>query len=61
MMYFDCLVIGTWAFAFGWFLGAIYVQNQNEKPTSLRSAGGSEPAALVEIPLHAVGSAAAAD
>jgi len=31
MPYFDCLVIGSWAFAFGWFFGAIYVQNHKEK------------------------------
>jgi hypothetical protein len=31
MLYFDCFVVGAWTFAFGWFLGAVYVQNQNEK------------------------------
>ena len=31
MTYFDCFVVGAWTFAFGWFFGAIYVQNQNEK------------------------------
>ena len=24
-------MVGAWMFAFGWFLGAVYVQNQNEK------------------------------
>ena len=61
MMYFDCFVIGAWAFAFGWLLGAIYAQNHNEGPASLRSAGSPEPVDLVEIPLDAVSSAAAAD
>jgi hypothetical protein len=31
MTCFDCFVVGAWAFAFGWFFGAIYVQNHNEK------------------------------
>ena len=31
MLYFDCFMVGAWMFAFGWFLGAVYVQNQNEK------------------------------
>jgi hypothetical protein len=31
MAYFDCFVVGAWMFAIGWFLGAIYVQNHNEK------------------------------
>jgi hypothetical protein len=36
MPYFDCFVVGAWAFAFGWFFGAIYVQNHNEKNESPR-------------------------
>ncbi|HXZ33115.1 MAG TPA: hypothetical protein VEH30_12620 [Terriglobales bacterium] len=36
MPYFYCLLAGSWMFALGWFLGAIYVQNQNDKtPTSI--------------------------
>jgi hypothetical protein len=34
MTYFDCFVLGAWTFAIAWFLGAIYVQNQNEKTES---------------------------
>jgi len=34
MTYFDCFVVGAWMFAIGWFLGAIYVQNHNEKTES---------------------------
>jgi len=36
MPYFDCFVIAAWAFALGWFLGAIYVQNCHEKTGSPR-------------------------
>jgi len=36
MTYFDCFVLVAWAFAFGWFFGAIYVQNHNEKTESPR-------------------------
>lgn len=31
MTYFDCFVVGAWTFATGWFIGAIYMQNRNEK------------------------------
>jgi len=31
MPYFDCFMIGAWMFAMGWFLGAVYVQNHEEK------------------------------
>ena len=31
MPYFDCFVVGAWMFAIGWFLGAIYVQNNSEE------------------------------
>jgi hypothetical protein len=61
MTYFDCFVIGAWAFAFGWLFGAIHVQNRNDEPANLRSAESAEPADLVEIPQDAIGSAAAAD
>ncbi len=38
MLYFDCFVVGAWTFVFGWFLGAVYVQNQNEKAESPRAS-----------------------
>lgn len=31
MPYFDCLVTGSWMFVIGWYVGAIYMQNRNEK------------------------------
>jgi hypothetical protein len=31
MTYFDCFVVGSWMFVIGWFAGAIYMQNQDEK------------------------------
>jgi hypothetical protein len=31
MTYFDCFVVGSWMFALGWFLGAVYMQNHNEE------------------------------
>ncbi len=34
MTYFDCFVVGSWMFAFGWFLGAVYVQNHDEETQS---------------------------
>lgn len=37
MLYFDCFVVGSWMFCFGWFLGAVYVQNQHEKTESPRA------------------------
>jgi hypothetical protein len=36
MTYFDCFVVGSWSFVIGWFLGAIYMQNQDEKRQSPR-------------------------
>jgi len=59
MTYFDCFVVGMWAFAFGWFFGAIYVQNHENNPADLRREEGPEPTPAVEI--EAVSSAAAAD
>jgi len=43
MLYFDCFVIGSWMFALGWFLGAIYGQNLNEETEILRLSGEAEP------------------
>ncbi len=34
MLYFDCFVAGSWMFVLGWYVGAIYVQNHNEKRES---------------------------
>jgi len=34
MTNFDCFVVGAWMFAIGWFLGAIYMQNHDEKTES---------------------------
>jgi len=34
MTYFDCFVLGSWMFAIGWLLGAIYVQNRDEQTES---------------------------
>jgi len=31
MTYFDCFVVGAWTFVIGWFIGALYVQNQQEE------------------------------
>ncbi len=36
MLYLHCFMVGSWMFAIGWFLGAIYIQNQNEKAESPR-------------------------
>ena len=43
MTYFDCFTLAAWMFAAGWFLGAIYVQDQNENTESPRVAVGPEP------------------
>ncbi len=31
MSYFDCFVVASWAFALGWFFGAVYTQNDVEE------------------------------
>jgi hypothetical protein len=62
MTYFDCFVAASWAFAIGWFFGAIYVQNQNEKAESPRLAQEPETSLRVEtLEFPAVSSANAAD
>jgi len=43
MTYFDCFVIGSWMFALGWFIGAIYVQNEKEETPIVRIGGEAEP------------------
>jgi hypothetical protein len=42
MTYFDCFVVGSWMFALGWFLGAIYVQNHTEETERPRVSKISE-------------------
>ncbi|HTS56498.1 MAG TPA: hypothetical protein VMH03_03045 [Terriglobales bacterium] len=42
MTYFDCFVIASWMFAIGWFVGAIYVQNHNEKTEGPRVSENPE-------------------
>jgi hypothetical protein len=36
MLYFHYFMVGSWMFAIGWFLGAVCVQNHNEKTQRLR-------------------------
>jgi len=63
MAYFDCFVVAAFAFAVGWFSGAIYGQNHENTPADLRREEEPEPAPVVEISYDydAVSSAAAAD
>jgi hypothetical protein len=35
-MYFYCFLVGAWMFSFGWFLGAIYTQHDDDKRESQR-------------------------
>jgi len=62
MTYFDCFVAGSWMFVIGWYLGAIYVQNHNEKTESSRATEKLEPCTECEawrLPVAASASAAA--
>jgi hypothetical protein len=43
MTYFDCILVGSWMFVIGWYIGAIYLQNQNEKTDALGVAEKPEP------------------
>jgi hypothetical protein len=43
MSYFDCFVAAAWAFAFGWFFGAIYMQNRTEETETSRVSEQPEP------------------
>jgi hypothetical protein len=43
MTYFDCFVIGSWMFAIGWFLGAVWMQNHAEETESSRVSEKPEP------------------
>jgi hypothetical protein len=61
MTYFDCFVAGSWMLALGWFLGAIYVQNQNEKTESPRVIEKPERSPEGEVWRLPVAASAAAD
>jgi hypothetical protein len=62
MTYFELFVAVSWAFAFGWFFGAVYVQNQNEKVESPLLAKEPETSSHGdEFGLPAVSNASAAD
>ena len=63
MTYFDCFVLAAWAFAFGSFIGAIYVQNHAAETETPRVSETAEPCPNGEgwrLPV-ATSSAAAAD
>jgi len=61
MLYFDCFVVASWMFAIGWFLGAIYIQNQNEQKESLRVTEAPERSPECEAWRLPDGLSAAAD
>ena len=61
MTYFDCFVLTSWAFAIGWFLGAIYVQNHSEKTERPRVSEKLEPCPECEGLRLPVAASAAAD
>ena len=42
MTYFDYFLVGSWLFTIGWFLAAIYVQDQNEKTENSRVSEAPE-------------------
>jgi len=58
---FDCYVVGAWTFAMGWFLGAVYVQNRNEKTERLPVSEKPEPCTECEAWRLPVVQTAAAD
>lgn len=62
MTYFDCFVVAAWMFAIGWFFGAVYIQNQNEKRESPRASGRLERCTDCEaLRLPVAAAAASAD
>jgi len=61
MTYFDCFVLLAWAFAFGWFFGAIYVQNHKEETERSRVSEKPEPCPDCEAWRLPVSASAAAD
>jgi hypothetical protein len=61
MTYFDCFVVGSWMLVLGWYLGAIHIQNQNEKAEASRVVEELEPCPDCEaLGISAVASAGAA-
>lgn len=60
MTYFDCFVVAAWMFAIGWFLGAIYMQNQNEQKETPRAVYKLERFTECEVRLP-FGDSASAD
>jgi hypothetical protein len=61
MTYFDCFVVGAWMFAIGWFLGAIYMQNQSEKTERPSVSEKPEPSPESEAWRVPIAGSAAAD
>ncbi len=61
MTYFDCFVVGSWMFAIGWFLGAIYVQERYENAQHPRASEIPERCSESEAWRPPVGASAAAD
>ena len=61
MTYFDCFVVGSWMFVLGGFLGAIYVQNHNEKTKSPRTVEKLEPCTECDALRFPVAASATAD
>jgi hypothetical protein len=59
MTYFDCFVVGSWMFVIGWFLGAIYVQNQTEKTEAPRVVEKPEPCLDFQEEISALAGASA--
>jgi len=48
MTYFYCFVVGSWMFALGWFLGAVYVQDYGEQMESPRTGENFEKCTACE-------------
>jgi hypothetical protein len=61
MTYFDGFVVGSWTFAIGWFLGAVYVQNLGEKTKRPRVSEPPERCSECEAWRPAVAASASAD
>jgi len=61
MLYFNCFMIGAWMFAMGWFLGAVYVQNHEERTERPRASEKPERSPEDEAWRRAVVASACAD
>jgi hypothetical protein len=62
MTYLGCFMLAAWMATIGWFLGAIYVQDQDEKTARPRVIEAPEPSPNGEAwQLSAMASASAAD